>query len=236
MIDIFQNDSIEYSHYDDLDIHSLAGVNPEMDVYDFEAFKIDIRENGIKEPLWMYRNKIIDGRHRIKAARKLGITQVPYKILKQNYTKRELLNILRSKHMRRNLDPLAKTLMAYRYFEEQGGSITRADAENKYGIKGRSISMVIKIKEILGERVINELFAGEYVEYINDKGIKKLTRSIQGIYAIALEKEKEKITVKPSNIHNDRQRDAWLKEAEDTVDKLLDHHSKEVLELIKEMI
>lgn len=54
-------------------IHAVAEIFPRMGEAEFVALKNDIAEHGVREPLWIWRGQIIDGRHRAQACEELGI-------------------------------------------------------------------------------------------------------------------------------------------------------------------
>lgn len=53
--------------------HPIANVFPDMAPDDYLALKKDIAQHGQREPIWTYQGLIIDGRHRYRACRELGI-------------------------------------------------------------------------------------------------------------------------------------------------------------------
>ena len=57
----------------DLELHPSAAIFPPMREAEFEALVADIREKGQVEPIWTLHGQVIDGRHRLKACRILGI-------------------------------------------------------------------------------------------------------------------------------------------------------------------
>jgi hypothetical protein len=57
----------------ELDIHPSAAIFPPMREAEFAALVADIRDKGQLEPVWTHEGKVIDGRHRLLACRKLGI-------------------------------------------------------------------------------------------------------------------------------------------------------------------
>ncbi len=59
-----------------LEIHPLAEMLPEMDDKDYAILKHDIEAVGQQEPIVLYEAKILDGRHRYRACRELGIKPV----------------------------------------------------------------------------------------------------------------------------------------------------------------
>lgn len=50
-----------------LTIHPAADHVPEMGKEEFEAFTLDIKQNGLDKPVEIYEGKILDGRHRYRA-------------------------------------------------------------------------------------------------------------------------------------------------------------------------
>jgi len=54
-------------------IHPLAAVFPMMHGQDFDDFKADIEANGLREPLVVHEDQVLDGRNRYRACRELGI-------------------------------------------------------------------------------------------------------------------------------------------------------------------
>jgi site-specific DNA-methyltransferase (adenine-specific) len=54
--------------------HPIASIFPPMDWEELEALVADIRERGVLEPITLYEGKILDGRNRAEACRRLGIT------------------------------------------------------------------------------------------------------------------------------------------------------------------
>lgn len=55
-----------------LPVHPLADLFPALPVTDYEALKADIAEQGVLTPIVLWNGKLIDGRHRMRAASELG--------------------------------------------------------------------------------------------------------------------------------------------------------------------
>src|SRR5215510_5323708 len=53
--------------------HPVALLFPELSPADYEALREDIRRNGVKVPILVHGGQILDGRHRYRACRELGI-------------------------------------------------------------------------------------------------------------------------------------------------------------------
>jgi hypothetical protein len=54
-------------------VHRLAEMIPSMTEESFKEFKNDIRNNGQREPITLFENQILDGRHRYRACKELGL-------------------------------------------------------------------------------------------------------------------------------------------------------------------
>ena len=53
--------------------HPAASIFPRMAEMEFDKFKADIAANGVREPIWLCDNMVLDGRHRVAACADLGI-------------------------------------------------------------------------------------------------------------------------------------------------------------------
>lgn len=56
-----------------LKIHPAAEIFPRMSEAEYEALKADIAAHGVREPVWIYQDMLLDGRHRQQACDDLGI-------------------------------------------------------------------------------------------------------------------------------------------------------------------
>lgn len=57
-----------------MEFHELAAIFPMMGEEEYQALVRDIERNGLLEPIWLYEDKIIDGRNRYQACLELQIT------------------------------------------------------------------------------------------------------------------------------------------------------------------
>jgi hypothetical protein len=56
-----------------LSFHPLADLFPLLEGADFEELVADARVHGVREPIWIYQGKILDGRNRYRAAEAAGV-------------------------------------------------------------------------------------------------------------------------------------------------------------------
>ncbi|MBM4380813.1 MAG: ParB N-terminal domain-containing protein, partial [Deltaproteobacteria bacterium] len=97
-----------------LTLHPLAGVVPEASPDEFRALVEDVRREGIREPLRVLGNTVVDGRHRLRAALQLGLATVPVvdAVLAADETPEAYM--LRTALHRRNLSDDQRAIMAAR--------------------------------------------------------------------------------------------------------------------------
>ena len=54
-------------------VHPVADIFPRMSAAEYAALRDDIQKNGQREPIWVWNDQIIDGRHRAQACEEIGI-------------------------------------------------------------------------------------------------------------------------------------------------------------------
>lgn len=55
------------------DAHPICLLLPDMSADDFAGLKRDIEQHGLRHPIMLFENRILDGRHRARACNELGI-------------------------------------------------------------------------------------------------------------------------------------------------------------------
>lgn len=93
---------------DKIEFHELANIFPLMEGAEFDALVRDIKENGLIEPIYLYKGKIIDGRNRYLACQKAGV-----KPRFEEYTGSSLIDFVISKNLhRRHLNESQRGVIA----------------------------------------------------------------------------------------------------------------------------
>lgn len=92
--------------------HPEADLVPTMPASEFQALLEDIRRRGILEPLHVqFDGTVLDGRHRLRAARALGLEQVPV-VLVRLQDETPVSYMLRAALLRRHLTDDQKAIIA----------------------------------------------------------------------------------------------------------------------------
>ena len=146
-------------------IHQAAAVVPMAVEAEQTALKIDINENGQREPAILYRGKIVDGRCRYKACSDLGI-ELKVDSLPNNMSLAEVDAYVKSANTRRNLTRSQKVITAYR--ETTTLKISAAESASRWGLTKSEIS---KAKYISFNRpdYAQRLFDGNNIQVGFDK-------------------------------------------------------------------
>jgi N6-adenosine-specific RNA methylase IME4 len=104
-----------------IECHEIARLFPPMTAAEFEAFKANIAEHGLREPIWTYQGKIIDGRNRFLACTQLRIAPVYREWDGQG----SLLEFVLSLNLhRRHLDESQRAMLAARIASMRQGERT----------------------------------------------------------------------------------------------------------------
>jgi len=113
-----------------LRLHQLADLVPEMPSQQWTGFVGDVAERGILTPLVLAADgrTVLDGRHRLKAALELGLTQVPTTVVDLE-GRTEVDYMVRSALHRRHLTDDQRAILASRAAEERGDDRRGAAAQ-----------------------------------------------------------------------------------------------------------
>lgn len=99
--------------------HPLASSHPVYTAEQFEALKQDISKVGQIEPVTLYRGKLVDGRHRVRALKELGISVVKADSLPNNMTINEVKKTVLATEIRRHQTPTQLAIKAYRLWSSK---------------------------------------------------------------------------------------------------------------------
>lgn len=130
---------------DTLQIHPVAEATPLMVTEQYEALKASIEIRGQQEPGLIYRNRLIDGRHRLKALIELGEKTMNVVKLPNNTTVNELEDLVATSEVGRHQTPTQLAIFAF-YGFKSGRYESLKEAAVSVGTSERQVLRAKKIE------------------------------------------------------------------------------------------
>lgn len=168
----------------DIKIHRYAELTPRMIPEQFEALKMDIKENGQLEPIKLSGSNCYDGRHRIAALTELGQTTVEA-IINNELSDSDIKSQVLSLENRRHQTPTQLAIMAYKEYlmlssdsdtKESQGSVAK-----RFGITRTNLAEVKSLAERSPD-IIDYLFDGNKLN-IGSATVPNMTNNVRAISA-----------------------------------------------------
>jgi len=159
----------------------LAGVVPMALNNEQVALMSDIEENEQRDPIVLYRGKVVDGRCRMKALDHLGKNYM-YKELDNDLTEEDVKIYVKSVNTRRNLTLTQKLTTACKdYLKNEGVKSVKKTAES-WGVGAPSLNNALFIAKHM-PNFIDPLFNGLSVEIVDKHGNTILSNKITAVFA-----------------------------------------------------
>jgi len=175
----------------------LAGVVPMALPNEQEALNRDISENGQREPVVLYKGKIVDGRCRQNAIRTMGLPSIMYKELDDELTEDEVKIFVKSVNTRRNLTYTQKLIVACKEsFKDKNKPVK--DLAKDWSV---AFGALKNARYIYKERpeFIEPLFNGGSVKITDKNGNEVDSNKVSAIYA-SIKRSKENAST-PNEFH-----------------------------------
>jgi len=160
-----------------MQLHSLTETHPVMSIEQYEAFKADIAKNGQMQPVIAYRDKIVDGRHRLRALTDLGIATIKVTNLPNNLTLDEVKQKVVSTEKRRHQSPTQLAINGYRLYK---AGTKQTEAVLSTGCSLANLKHVVALEKLGRLDIIDLLEKGGKVD-IGVANYNKFTDSLLGI-------------------------------------------------------
>lgn len=135
--------------------HPLVEIFPDMEKHAFAEFVQDIKVNGVREPVTVYKNLVVDGRNRVLACQELGI---PYPMRVYEGKESDLLAFVLSKNLhRRQMDASQRAMVAAKIANMTHGGdrksaqaaalplVSQAEAGKRLDVSERSVRDAVKV-------------------------------------------------------------------------------------------
>lgn len=138
-----------------LQIHELATVFPRMPGEEFAALKMDIKANGLLEPIWLYDGKVLDGRHRYYACQETS-TAPTFREYKGSDPRGFVVSL---NLKRRHMDATQRSAVAAELANMQQGqrtdlipsanlqNVSQTEAATLLNVSPRSVATASKVKD-----------------------------------------------------------------------------------------
>lgn len=149
-----------------LESHKYAELFPLIQSDNFDEFKQDIACNGLREPIWLYDGKILDGRNRYRACIETGT-----EIKTREYVGDDPLGFVVSLNLkRRHLDTAQRAMVASRLANMKQGARTdlteisvmsQPEAAAMLNVSTDSVQFAKKVLDQGSEELIQKVDAGE---------------------------------------------------------------------------
>jgi len=163
-------------------IHDLASINHKMTDAEYEKLVNNIAEIGQTIPALFWRGKLVDGRHRLKALKQIGISQIKFLELRNNLTKSDVEDIVRSTENRKNRTKSQLAIDAYEYMIKNNK--TQKEAATKFGVSTGNISGVVKIVKKLGSDILDELSTNGVCKLPNGRYVDNISHILKYIKSL----------------------------------------------------
>lgn len=143
--------------------HPYAEIFPLIEGAEFESLVADIREHGLREKIWIFEGKILDGRNRYLACQKAHVKPATREF---KGSKADALAFVRSANVhRRHLNEAQRAMAASRYKEIasanlHSGDLTEAAAE-ALNVSRRSVFSADKVREKGSKKLQEAVERGE---------------------------------------------------------------------------
>src|SRR5262245_26371549 len=187
--------------FHDLTAHPLADIFPLMEGEEFAALVDDIKANGLREPITLYEDNILDGRNRYRAMVK---AKLHYGLKEENfrmYTGSDPLGLVVSANLhRRHLTESQRALIAARIVTTKLGDnqfnkpgTTNKQAAAMLGVSEATVKTAKKVAESAAPEIKEKVLKGELRLGAAKEVIKKpKEEQVAELEKIKAEKQKEK--------------------------------------------
>jgi len=152
----------------DYDFHPLANIFPLIEGQAYQDLMADVLTYGVREPVWLYEGKILDGRNRYRAAKAMRV-ECPM----QEYTGQDATAFVISLNLhRRHLNESQRGMVAAKLANMQEGrpqinsanlqsiQVSQSDAADMLNVSTRTVAAAAKVQAEAPQEVAKAVEAG----------------------------------------------------------------------------
>lgn len=154
-----------------LEIHELAHANPMMPEDQYIEF-IEKFRNGFDKNvshIVLYKGKVVDGRHRTRACKELGI-KLWGRNLPGTMSLQEVEDFVENTENRRHQTATQRAIGAYKYYKsmlDAGTPVSQEYAATKKLSNRKHLARAQKLASLIGEDLLNKLHNGDKIKIVN---------------------------------------------------------------------
>jgi len=157
-----------------LEIHTLANINPMMPNDQYAEFIKQFIDGFNKDisHIVLFKGKVVDGRHRTKACKELGIN-LWARNLPSSMTTEEVVEFVEGTENRRHQTITQRAIGAYKYYlqkQEEGTPVSQSIAATKKLSSRRQLARAATLGDLIGMELLNVLYNGGKLTISSDKG------------------------------------------------------------------
>jgi hypothetical protein len=151
--------------------HELCMLFPPCTEAELDELQRDIERHGLRTPITLYENKILDGRNRVTACLKGGI-EPRYK----EYTGEDPLGFVVSKNIcRRHLSESQRAMVAAKIlaYTPENVAVSQKQAAESLNVSERSVRNAVRVRESASPEVVDAVERGDKTIHAAVKEMKK---------------------------------------------------------------
>ena len=171
-----KDSDISVLRINDVKLHNLTTTLPKHTHNEFKRLLESIAENGQLDPVTVWKkrgsNWVIDGRHRLKALKMLGIDYIKVIFIPSSMSLKELETFIIEKENRREMTASKRAISGY--FDWKNNNMTYSDVIKKWHTNNSNLSRCKRIDTELGENTLHRLYDDGYV-VLNGQTFKNIT-------------------------------------------------------------
>ena len=152
---------------------SSSDINPTIGHEDFESLILSINNQGQNDPIYIWRNAIVDGRARTEALKQLGVKFVYVRKLPHKMGIEEREEVAKMKETRRHLTPTQKACKAVLAYYNVSASVRKSKGLNQESYAKASGASKANLQNAIyiyknNKQWFDLLLDGKKIEYKNN--------------------------------------------------------------------